>query len=147
MVWTFRTTQLATHHLSYETFHINWHKLLICLCTTKVGTSGCQWLRVLLLNRHSEPVLGAICNFICVFACYLFFCTCCLRTLYINLDYQFLCLHIVLCCLCISIATNPCFWLYCCIFLFLDVCICLYVRRTPWQISPIYGLKGPPVEK
>jgi len=40
-----------------------------------------------------------------------------------------------------------CFWLYCCILLFLDVCICLYVRRTPWQISPIYGLKGPPVEK
>jgi len=36
------------------------------------------------------------CSFICIFACYLFLCTCCLRTLYINLDYQFLCLHIAL---------------------------------------------------
>ena len=32
-------------------------------------------------------------------------------------------------------------------FLDVHVCICLYVRRTPWQISPTYGLKGLPVEK
>ena len=42
---------------------------------------------------------------------------------YITLN-QFLCLHIVLCCLCITIATTPCFWLYCCIFSFLG---CMYM--------------------
>jgi len=113
----------------------------------RTGTPFLMSSRILLPNRHSEPVSGVICNFIYIFACYFLFSTCYLHILYINLDYQFLCLHVAICCfgICISIAT--CISMPLVILLYTFGCMYMPVAcRTPWQISPMYGLKGAPIE-